>query len=198
MKPITYDLAQSIFTAKGYKFYTKVNSLNIFGIRNKNRKSNAFDDFICIAYIDSKGLKQCKVYEGTTNAGLPLFTTSVNKNGVAILPYGQHTKLFKKGFHKGEYEALVQNTPISVIRDNNNDGIMDFDSKNLAKPEIIGLNLHHANDKMDSTEVNNWSHACQVIRKIKDWKEFLSIVNISVSLYGDEFTYTLFKDIDFE
>lgn len=194
-----YNKIKEAYEKFGYTFFDKVNSLNIFGIRANNSTPNSFDDLIGVAYIDENGNEICHTFEATTDAGVTVLgNTYGGSEGTLIMLGGQYYSVFKKGYHRGKYEALVQNIKIEVIRDANKDGLLTFDS---LKREfgLFGLNLHHANESSDypSTQVNNWSHGCQVIRKITDWNLFWSLVEMSSAIYGDTFSYTLFENKNF-
>lgn len=195
-----YDIIKKAFDKYSYDFYTKPNSINIFGIRANNSTPNSFDDLIGVVYNDSENIKRCEVFEATTDAGITVLGDRFGgADGTLIMIAGQYYKMFKKGFHKGKYPALQQNIKIEVIRDKNKDDLLSFDS--LARDYgMFGLNLHHAGVSKDypSIEVNNWSYGCQVIRKITDWIKFWGIIEMSSSIYGNEFTYTLFEDRQFD
>lgn len=191
-----YNEIKNAYEKHGFTFFTKPYSLNIFGVRANISEPNSFDDIIGVAFIDDSGLEQCFTFEATTDAGVSVLGNKYGgTNGTLIMIPGQYYSMFKVGRHKNKYPALVQNISIEVIRDNNKDGMLDFDA--LARDfGMFGLNLHHANtnENFPSVNVDNWSWGCQVIRKIDDWDFFWSVVKESESRYGDTFTYTLFDD----
>ena len=101
---------------------------------------------------------------------------------------GQYRGLWRIGIHKGKYKALVQNRPVTVYRDNNKDSVYDIEAATI-NTGVYGINLHHAGT--DSTEVNNWSAGCQVIARLRDFQQLMSIISKQNS---NTFTYTLLKE----
>ena len=96
------------------------------------------------------------------------------------------------GYHKGQYEALIQRGLVQVYRDNNRDNILDFAS---IQEGIFGINIHKAG--VDSAYVDNWSAGCQVFKRSSDFMAFMEICKKSAALYGNKFTYTLLTSNDF-
>ena len=91
---------------------------------------------------------------------------------------------------KGKYIALVQNRPVAVYRDRNKDSVYDIEAATI-NTGVFGINLHHAG--ADSTEVNNWSAGCQVIARLRDFQQLMSIVS---KQKASSYTYTLIKEED--
>jgi peptidoglycan hydrolase-like protein with peptidoglycan-binding domain len=77
--------------------------------------------------------------------------------GVARLVPGLWT--FKRGLHKGQYPALVQNEKMVLLRDTNEDFNFDWDSDYL-QVGFFGIN-NHAGGGMS---VGKWSAGCQVVK----------------------------------
>ena len=67
---------------------------------------------------------------------------------------------------------------------------MTYDEK-LITEGIYGINIHKAG--ADSTYVENWSEGCQVFKRIKDFDEFMRIVQLDK---GEKWTYTLIESKD--
>lgn len=185
------------FADKDYKFFISPYSVNIFGIRMKTG-TNKFDDYLCVAYYDDKGCFMNHVYLATTEPGDDYMLKPLHKDGTAIMLEGQYRGAYKLLHHRG-YPALRQVKPIRFFRDDNKD--IEHDLKGVGKfiEEVILANIHHANnsESTPSTYVDKWSAACQVIRKITDWDNFLKLVRVSKDMYGNSFTYTLFNKTDF-
>ncbi len=103
-----------------------------------------------------------------------------------ILAGGSGTRL-----HQGKYEALGQQAPVKVFRDDNRDLI--FDEKKITEG-VYGINIHKAG--ADSTYVENWSEGCQVFKKAADFESFMTICRKAREIHGNSFTYTLINSGD--
>lgn len=185
---------QNLFMKKGYAFFTEGKyNLNIIGIRSKgNNITNKFDDILCVIFKDSKGVWQKYLYSITTDPGLYYMAQGCNKNGCAIMVPGQYRGLWKIGFHKGQYKALVQNKPVKVYRDKDRDNVYDFDPKTIEEG-VFGINLHKAGK--ESIQIDKWSAGCQVFASAAKFYEFLAFAEKQVETgMGKTFTYTLLKE----
>ena len=199
---------QELYTKFGFKLYTKgVYNLNLFGVRRESAIPNKFDDIICIACNTESGWLTWAI-PATTDAGSSVLNADFGGlGGTATLPAstvkGGMQYKFKWGTHKGKYPAFQQAEPFRLVRDSDKNGV------NLTTTEIqellnagsisegyFGINIHHASSIGVSNNVDNWSWGCQVIASIHDWVKFTSIVERSVSIYGDVVTYTLFNEVD--
>ena len=189
--------------AKGYKWFEDANNkgydVNIVGVRNnatKGRVTNAFDDHITISYkVDGEWHFHC--YKCTTDPGTHWVENILNKHGVAILKPGQYRGSHKIRLHQGRYEALGQQKPVKVYRDNNRDGKYDLNESSIEEG-IFGINIHRATGRADrkSTRVDKWSAGCQVIAANNDWHEFLDICQTAREVWGNSFSYTLIESND--
>lgn len=202
MRQFTVDQLLIAFKSKGYELKDKPYEMNIFGVRNEDAESNKFDDVVGLLYRDERGMWRLKQYKATTDPGVYYRTSPMNVNGTAIMIPMQHKKCYKIGTHKG-YKAIQQIAPMSYVRDNNKNKVLDFLYKVAGFKkvnEIAATNIHHASPTGESTNVDNWSAGCQVIANIIDFNEFINIIQISVTNYKhtDLFDYTLFelKDIN--
>lgn len=181
---------------KGYEYLDdgKPYHLNIIGIRSVNPEPNTFDDLLVILYNDETG-PRLKYMACTTKPGIFYLMHPDNPNGVAILVPGQYINLFYKGMHKGQYHCLVQCGTLKVYRDNDRNGKFDY-SKECDAPPGCGLEIHHANDEFASIEVNNWSAGCQVVADPKSFETFMELVDKSIAIRGNKFSYTLINEVD--
>ncbi len=59
---------------------------------------------------------------------------------------------------------------------------------------VFGINIHKAG--VDSARVDDWSHGCQVFKRVKDFDEFMKIINKAKDIHGNHFTYTLIESND--
>lgn len=183
---------QKILNNKGYIYFTKGNyNINIIGIRAKGASiTNRFDDVIVLDYKNDKG-KWCRdIYKATTDPGLYYMKSLASKKGCAIMVPGQYRSLWKLGYHKGQYLALVQNKPVKVYRDGNKNDIYDLNSKTIEEG-IYGINLHHAGN--DSITVDKWSAGCQVIARLRDFQQ---LMKTCMKQPSNTFTYTLLREED--
>jgi hypothetical protein len=120
----------------------------------------------------------------------------LNKDGVAILKPGQYRGSHKIRLHQGKYEALGQQKPVKVYRDNNKDGKYDMIEENVDEG-IFGINIHKAGRRVDgSTQIDKWSAGCQVFSKESDFNEFMEICRKARDIWGNSFTYTLIESND--
>jgi len=173
---------------KGYPIKTKEWELNIIGIRNTTNIPNAFDDTICVLFKDHYGDDTLVCFSATTDAGLYWLLHPMNVEGCIILKEGHYPDVYKIGLHRG-YKALEQCGNIRYVRDNNKDGILDFDSKHEVEGNFK-TNIHHASMPEQSTIVEKWSAGCQVINK--GWWEFLELCEQSrLITERNRFSYTL-------
>jgi hypothetical protein len=198
----TREQIEETLRSKGYKYFTsdKGFDVNIVGIRNsstKDRVTNAFDDLVTISYKTPEGDWIYNEYGATTDPGTHWVENVLNKDGVAILKPGQYRGSHKIRLHQGKYEALGQQKPVKVYRDNNKDGKYDLLEENVHEG-IYGINIHRATAKSGgtSTRVDKWSAGCQVIAKNSDFKEFMEICHKAKDVWGNSFTYTLIESND--
>ena len=199
----TKEQVESAVKAKGYKWFTDPKNrdydVNIVGIRNSetgNEVTNKFDDHITVSYkIDGEWKFHC--YDCTTDPGKHWVENIMNKHGVAILKPGQYRGSHKIRKHQGRYDALGQQKPVKVYRDNNKDGKYDLSEENVHEG-IYGINIHRATKYAGkkSTQIDRWSAGCQVIASNDDWTEFMKIMRKARAIWGNSFTYTLIESKD--
>ena len=196
----TREQIENTMKAKGYRYFTSGDlNLNIIGVRNsktKNRVTNAFDDCITLSYkLDDEWKFHC--FKCTTDPGTHWVKNLLNPDGVAILKPGQYRGSHKIGLHQGKYEALRQQKPVQVYRDNNLDECYDLNEENIQEG-IFGINIHRATAKTGgkSTRVDRWSAGCQVIASNDDFAIFMKICRQARDLWSNSFTYTLLESKD--
>lgn len=208
MKIVIEDIL-NVAEKKGYKIFdndSKNYNLNIWGIRNSNGVPNLFDDFI-VDFWKYKGQWNIRTFPATTDPGLYWLNNPMSKLGVAIVKEGQYPGLWQIGLHQGSYKALVQKSPITVIRDNDKDNILDFDAT-TTETGIFGINNHRANDNGKSINVDKWSAGCQVMQnkeifhpenpavKVHEFDYHLHLCEQASAIHGNSFTYTLINSND--
>lgn len=182
---------------KEYKYFTSGKyNLNIIGVRASGKTiTNKFDDILVVTYKDEKGAWQRHCYSITTDPGAYYMTHLCSSKGCAIMVEGQYRGLWKIGYHKGQYKALVQNKPVAVYRDRNKDEIYDYNPQTVDNG-IFGINLHRSG-KTESVQVDKWSAGCQVFASAMKFNEFLKLCDKQVACkMGETFTYTLLSEDD--
>ena len=202
MNTPTREQIEAAVKAKGYKWFENGDyNLNIVGVRNAetlNEVTNKFDDYMTLSYkIDGKWQYHC--FDCTTDPGKHWVENVLNESGVAILKENQYRGSHKIGLHQGKYEALRQQKPVQVYRDNNLDDCYDMDESTLQEG-IFGINIHRATkwEGKKSTQIDKWSAGCQVIAANDDFRLFMEICNKSKDIWGNSFTYTLINSNDLE
>lgn len=184
---------------KGYVWFSdeanKDFDVNIVGVRNLaegKKVTNVFDDYLTLSYkID--GEWKFHQWAITTDPGTKAVKQFHNPNGVARLIPNQYRGSHQVGLHQGKYEAMRQQKPVKVWRDKNKD--MSFDETKIEEG-IFGINIHRSNPTTESAYVENWSEGCQVFKRVKDFNEFMGIINKSKAIHGNSFTYTLLTSGD--
>ena len=181
---MTLEQLKATMAAKKYAFFEGGEyNLNIVGIRNSstgNKVTNAFDDLLVVAY-QVAGAWVIKKYPITTDNG----------GGTARLVCNQYRGSHAIGLHQGKYEALKQCGPVTVYRDFTKDGIYQTDKTETG---VFGINIHKAG--VDSTRVDDWSHGCQVFKRVADFNEFMLLAKKAAALHGNRFSYTLIESKD--
>ncbi|RMF55871.1 MAG: hypothetical protein D6748_14575 [Calditrichaeota bacterium] len=185
---------------KGYKVYTNESGfdLNIVGIRTKRLIPNRFDDYLTVFYR-MHGEWIFNMFNCTTDPGSYWLNNpeQMSSLGTAILKEGNYPKAYRLGRHRGKYVALVQNSPLPVVRDPNRDNFLDLDS---GREEIglFGINIHRASAHHESLEVNRWSAGCQVLCDPNQYAFFIKLCRQGQKAFGNSFTYTLLNEKDFD
>ena len=181
---------------KGYLYFAgaKDYDVNIIGVRNSapgQKVTNIFDDKMTLSYrVDEKWFYH--EWDNTTEPGKKGVMQFHNAKGVARLVPGQYRGVYAISKHQGKYEALCQRLGnVTVWRDKNKD--MSFDEVET-DTGMFGINIHKAGTV--SNFVENWSEGCQVFKRVKDFDEFMKIINKAKDFHGNHFTYTLIESKD--
>jgi len=187
--------------SKGYKWFTGKNyDVNIVGVRNSdtnNEVTNKFDDLITISFKDECGEWNYFEFKCTTDPGKHWVENIIRESGVAILKEGQYRGSHKIRKHRGQYDALCQQKPLKVYRDNDCDTVYDLIEENIEEG-IFGINIHRATryEDKESTQVDKWSAGCQVIAAFNAFRLFMTILYKAREVWGNNFTYTLINSKD--
>ena len=184
---------KAILRHKKFEIYTRPYELNIVGLRSKSVIPNKFDDEFHVFYKVSALNWQYHIFKSTTDPGTYWLRNPMQEQGTAILAEGQYIDAYQLGLHRGEYLALVQRKPVTVMRDYNRDALLDFKT-GLKTTGMYGIDIHRANRVGHTKTVDKNSAGCQVFEDADDFALFLTLCQKHKSLYGNHFTYTL---IDF-
>jgi hypothetical protein len=184
---------KGILKQNGFILYTKPYQLNIIGLRSKSVQSNAFDDEIHVFYKKADDKWDYHIYEATTDPGTFWLNNPSYPQGTAILAQGQNVDAYAIGKHRGNYEALVQQKPVTVVRDYDRDAILDFNNGEKQKGNF-GINIHRASANGSTMYIDKYSAGCQVFKNANEFLAFMELCKKHAKLYGNRFTYTL---IDF-
>jgi hypothetical protein len=184
---------KAILRHKGYRLFTRQYELNIVGMRADSTVPNRFDDEIHVFYKVSPTKWNYHVYKATTDPGTFWLLNPMQPQGTAILAEGQYLDSHSIGLHKGEYEALVQARPLTVIRDYERIAKLDF-MNGKRETGYFGIDIHRANAIGTTKYVDKYSAGCQVFENAEAFKQFLALCERHSRYYGNQFTYTL---IDF-
>ena len=198
----TRQQIETAVKAKGYKWFENGDyNLNIVGVRNGEtgtEVTNKFDDFLTLSYkVDGEWQFHC--FDATTDPGKHWVENIMREEGVAVLKENQYRGSHKIGLHQGKYEALRQQKPVQVYRDNDLDGNYDLLEENIQEG-IFGINIHRATkwEGKKSTQIDKWSAGCQVIAANDDFRLFMEICNKAKDTWSNSFTYTLINTNDLE
>lgn len=196
----TRQQIETTVKAKDYRWFENGDyNVNIVGVRNSetnNQITNKFDDCMTLSYkVDGEWNFHC--YDCTTDPGTYWAENIMRESGVAILKPNQYRGSHKIRLHRGQYEALGQEGPVQVYRDNNKDECYDLIEENVEQG-LFGINIHRATkwEGKKSSQVDKWSAGCQVIAANDDWEEFMSICRKARDTWGNSFTYTLIESDD--
>ena len=169
-------------------------NLNIWGIRSNDTDTKKYNDVMITFYSETSGWK-VNVFEITTDPSNLNLIKPINKKGTAILVEGQYKGLWKIGKHKNQYEALVQNKPCKVYRDNNKDEYLNFKNDSIEEG-MFGINCHRASSWKISELIGLYAAGCQVHKDVNRFnKEFMPLVKkCCINEKTDSFTYTLINE----
>ena len=186
-------MIQATLQRQGFTMYNRPFELNIVGVRSNNTIANTFDDFINVFFKTNDGTWQFHQFAATTDPGTYWLKNPLNPQGTAILKHGQYIGSHHIGLHRGKYLALVQQRPITIIRDYDRNANLDL-MNGKEQTGIFGINIHHASVNGTTKTVDKYSAGCQVFANINDFNLFMQLANRHKGLYGNNFTYTLLDD----
>ena len=182
--------------SKGYTIDKRPFKLNLIGVRNSAATDQQkFDDQIAYFYYDNNGKLIGKVATGTTDPSTYFLNEDMNPKGAAILQAGEYKDTWGIGLHRGSYKALVQNKPVTVIRDNDRNAYINYFA--FTTTGLYGINIHRASlSKNNVTEIGRDSAGCQVFQNASDFNSMMGMAETSRSKYGNQFSYILIDQRD--
>jgi len=178
---------------KEYIIFEDPYELNIIGIRSADMTPNIFNDKLVVFWMTEDITEPFEIRDWniTTDPGLYWLKNPSNINGTAILFPGQYD-VYSIDKHKGKYDALCQRRgPVKVYRDKNKNSRYDAA---FTEEGDFGINIHKAG--IDSITIDKWSAGCQVFQREEDFNEFITFCKRHRAIHGNNFVYTLIKDID--
>jgi hypothetical protein len=180
----------------GYSIDKRPNKLNIIGVRNSFATSqDKFDDQIAYFYYDENGKLVGKVVPATTDPSTLWLKDPMNKKGAAVLKSGEYKDAYALGLHRGGYEALVQVKPVTVIRDDDRNALINYLSD--TQTGLFGINIHKSSKGKNNEDIiGSDSAGCQVFRNIPDFMDMMRLAQTSRKKYGNKFSYILIDERD--
>jgi len=175
---------------KSYEIFSRPYELNILGVRADSIIPNRFDDEIHLFFKNNANQWIHYLFPATTDPGTYWLNNPVHPQGTAILMQGQYKDAYQVGLHRGQYYALVQRKPVTVIRDYDRNAILDFQN-GRKDTGLFGINIHRASMTGTTKTVDNYSAGCQVLSSISDFNLMMQLAEKHRQLYGNSYTYTL-------
>jgi hypothetical protein len=185
-----------VMNKKGHKVFYD-GSPNLIGVRNSSPIPNTFNDLLFDIRVFKDGTGSLKEYSITTDPGTHFLIKPMNPKGCAILKPGQYRGLWTIGLHRGKYEALVQVGKCTVLRDNNKDKVLDFDTENEETGDDFGINCHKKGSGVAVT-VDEGSAGCQTHADADRFdKVFMIDMKLAIKKWPTV-SYSLLLQNDFE
>lgn len=180
----------------GYTIDKRPNKLNLIGIRNSTATSqDKFDDQLAYFYYDDNGRLVGKVVPATTDPSTAWLKDPMNVKGAAVLKSGEYKDSYAIGKHRGAYDALVQVKPVTVIRDDDRNALINYMAD--TQTGLFGINIHKSSKGKNNEDIiGKDSAGCQVFRNIPDFMDMMRLAQVSRGKYGNKFSYILLDDRD--
>jgi hypothetical protein len=180
----------NLFSKKSYEIFERPYELTILGIRNESTVPNRFDDEIHVLFKNGSKTWVHYIFPATTDPGTYWLQNPLAPEGTAILKEGQYKNAYQIGMHRGNYYALIQASPVTVLRDYDRNAVLDF-KNGREDTGLFGINIHHASESGTTRTIDQYSAGCQVFANIADFNLFMKLCEVHKNLYGNRFTYTL-------
>ncbi len=176
--------------SKAYRIFQRPFELNIVGVRARSTTPNRFDDRLEVFYRSDQGAWHHHLFRITTDPGTFWLRSPMHPQGTAILAQGQYENAYQIGLHKGQYEALVQRAPVTILRDYDRNQVLRFLNGSRYSGHF-GINIHRASEIGQTKTIDQYSAGCQVFERASDFEVFMQLCQRHRALYGNQFTYTL-------
>src|SRR5258708_5561816 len=160
------------------------------GVRSETTTPTRFNDCINLFNKPQEGTCQLHTFPATTDPGTYWLENPLNPQGTAILKAGQYVGSHCVGMHRSKYLALVQQRPVTVIREYDRKAVLDL-MNGKEDTGLFGINIHHALATGTTKFVDKFSAGCQVFANDNDFNLFMQLAYRHRKLYGNDFTYTL-------
>jgi hypothetical protein len=119
-------------------------------------------------------------WRATTEPGAYYTEHPVNPAGAARIEFGQY-QAWRVGMHRGDHEALVQRSKVTVCRDLNKDMIRTGDARDSG--DNFGINQHGPSGTDEAPDnVGNFSAGCLVGKSMAGHRAFMAIVKADPSV----------------
>ena len=159
-------------------------------MRSPNVKSNRFDDWFYAFWKDDTANWHFRKYPCTTDPGTFWLKNPKQPQGTAFLKEGQYMNAWKLGLHQGKYQALVQTSPLTIVRGIQRAEGIDWNGGHIETGNF-GINIHRATKSGAALIVDRFSAGCQVLANANDFAELMELAKVHASRYGNAFTYSL-------
>jgi hypothetical protein len=169
---------------------TRPQALNLLGLRSGSTEPNRFDDELFAFWRNEKGRWEVKMYPCTTDPGTFWLQNPGHPQGTAILKQGYYPNSWQIGLHRGQYPALVQRRPVTVLRQYRREDLLDF-FNGTPDTGVFGINIHRASRSGTTLKVDRYSAGCQVLANADDFRELMQLAEIHRDRYGNSFSYAL-------
>ena len=168
-------------------------NLNIVIARSPNGRPNVFDDWIHVCYLRQDAWRE-DIFRCTADPGQYWLGRPMRTAGTAIWKHPQQSRgAFQIGKHRGEYDCLRQQKPITVWRDANRDDVHDMGG---ADHEAWAIQIHRASAYRTSTVVGKWSAGCCVIADPAAFGVFMGLCRLQQSAgWGKSYTVTCLEGV---
>ena len=187
----------TVMEDKGYPIWddSRGYDLNLVGVRTADVEEGTFNDYMGCFY-KQHGSWVYMMFPATTDPGINMLMEPMNEKGAAILHEGYHKGMWTLGMHRGAYPAFVQYKPVPVYRDNNKDGILDFDVP--VDEGVHGINGHRAHSGKLLEMVGPYGAGCQVVQAAEHLGFLVKVAQKAVPIYGPTYGYALLdEELDF-
>lgn len=180
-----------IYKSRGYKLNERPYELNLTGLRSKEVQSKKLNDEFFAFYRDANEKWQISMWKCTTDPGTFWLQNPQHEQGTALLTQGLWD--YQKGLHKGSTTALVQASPVTVLRDYDRNATIDF-YNGTRQTGWFGINIHPPIGSEVLQKIGRQSAGCTVFKRKDDFNQLMTMVDRHIDRYGNNFKYAL---IDF-